>query len=123
VAATEALKLAQTCARGAAERLGDEFAPGQTLLTGRYPCYRVYSAWDGRKISVAALEPRYWREFCEAISSPDLVDQAFAQGVAREEAIERIQRILGSKPWSYWQPVFDERPCCVEPLLSYSEIR
>src|SRR6266446_335741 len=63
----------------------DEPARGDTLLTGRYPCYAVYETRDGRHVTVGALEPHFWRTLCERLGMPAFVDQQFAEGEAREE--------------------------------------
>ena len=47
---------------------------GETLLSGRYPCYGVYETREGKYISIGALEPRFWEALVEnwdgRISSP-----------------------------------------------------
>ena len=40
---------------------------GEIQLAGRYACYQVYSTKDGRHMSLGALEPKFWMNFCEAI--------------------------------------------------------
>ena len=44
---------------------GDEPAPRHGLLTGRYACYDTYPTRDGRWLTVAAIEPRFWANLCE----------------------------------------------------------
>jgi alpha-methylacyl-CoA racemase len=46
---------------------GDAPRPGQGLLTGRYACYDSYPTRDGRWVSVAAIEPRFWANLCTAL--------------------------------------------------------
>src|SRR5207302_3594734 len=42
------------------------------ILTGAAACYRVYETADGRGLTVAALEPRFWQRFCELVGLPEL---------------------------------------------------
>lgn len=35
------------------------------LHNGRFPCYNIYKSSDGGYIGLAAVESRFWREFCE----------------------------------------------------------
>src|SRR2546423_1629414 len=42
-------------------------------LTGKLACYRIYECADGRFLTVAALEPKFWRRLCELVHRPDLV--------------------------------------------------
>lgn len=59
----------------AAFAIGQPMPPRGTLpLTGGLACYDVYETKDGRYITLAALEPKFWMEFCAAIGRPDLVD-------------------------------------------------
>lgn len=41
---------------------------------GALACYRAYSAHDGRAVTVAALEPRFWRALCQAMDLAHLAD-------------------------------------------------
>src|SRR5881296_647829 len=58
----------------------EEPAHGETLLTGRHPCYAIYETRDGRHVTVGALEPHFWRTLCERLELPAFVEQQFAEG-------------------------------------------
>jgi len=45
--------------------LGESLQPGRSMLTGRYPWYRVYRCADGRHLSIGAVERRFWERLCE----------------------------------------------------------
>lgn len=47
---------------------------GQTPMTGSLPWYDVYETADGHYLTLAALEPRFFRSFCEAVDRPDLFE-------------------------------------------------
>src|SRR5436189_1848780 len=51
----------------AQERVQGPIPTGMHRLTGRYACYGVYRCADGRHLSVAALEPKFWRALCDAL--------------------------------------------------------
>jgi len=42
-------------------------------LSGRYPGYAVYATRDGGTLAVGALEPKFWKSFCDAVDRPDLI--------------------------------------------------
>jgi crotonobetainyl-CoA:carnitine CoA-transferase CaiB-like acyl-CoA transferase len=44
--------------------------PGGDLLTGGSPRYRIYRTADDRFVATAALEDRFWTNFCDAIGLP-----------------------------------------------------
>ena len=53
-----------------AHRLGGDPVP--RLLTGGLACYRVYETADGRRLTVAALEPKFFVRLCELVGRPEL---------------------------------------------------
>jgi acetyl-CoA C-acetyltransferase len=52
---------------------GELPARGDGLLTGRYACYRVYQAGDGRWLAVGALEPKFWKALCQALGCDQFI--------------------------------------------------
>src|SRR5262249_60506441 len=61
--------------RSVAHRLQGEPVP--RLLTGGAACYRIYETADGRHVTVAALEPKFWRNLCALLDRPDFLEHAF----------------------------------------------
>jgi alpha-methylacyl-CoA racemase len=49
--------------------------PGETPLTGALPWYDSYETADGSWVVLAALEPKFWRAFCEAVGREELLDE------------------------------------------------
>jgi crotonobetainyl-CoA:carnitine CoA-transferase CaiB-like acyl-CoA transferase len=93
--------------RFAAHRLGGE--PTPRLLTGGLARYRIYETADGRHLTVAALEPKFFRRLCELLDVPEVDDEAaFA---------ERIR----SKPLAEWLELFDGEDVAVGPVSTLEE--
>jgi alpha-methylacyl-CoA racemase len=67
------LSLSQSVTYGALT--GDSPRPGETSLTGGVPWYDVYETADGRYVTLAALEPKFWVSFCEAVGHEELIDE------------------------------------------------
>ena len=88
---------------------------GSIPLTGEAPCYRVYAVADGW-ITVAALEPKFWANLCDAIERPDLVSRQFDPA-----AIGELERAFRSASRASWIERFSGRDVCVEPVLSLEE--
>ena len=85
------------------------------LLTGGVACYRIYETADGRHLTVAALEPKFWRRLCELVGRPDLVDRAF------EPALPELETLFRSQPLSDWLGLLEHEDTCVGPVLSLEE--
>ena len=113
VAAWLAPQLAQLQADGSPPERG--WQP----LTGRYPSYRVYECGDGAHYSVAALEPKFWREFCAAVGDDDLIPLQFDDSPA---AHGRLEELFRSRSRADWQQLLADRDVCCEPVLTLDEI-
>ena len=84
-------------------------------LTGELPCYHVYAVADGF-LTVAALEPAFWGEFCQTIDREDLKGRQFDPS-----AIDAVQATLREGSRAEWAARFDGRDVCVEPVLGLEE--
>ncbi|SIR57423.1 CaiB/BaiF CoA transferase family protein [Natronorubrum thiooxidans] len=71
--------------------------PGETPLTGGVPWYDSYETADGTWVTLGALEPKFWRAFCDAVDRDDLVDKHGSQDPAVLAALEAELRDLFRK--------------------------
>jgi crotonobetainyl-CoA:carnitine CoA-transferase CaiB-like acyl-CoA transferase len=78
-------------------------AARETALTGGYACYDVYETADGVDVTLAALEPKFWQEFCEVVGREDLV----ANHPGDEETREEVADIFASKTADGWDETFE----------------
>ncbi len=89
---------------------GEEPVAGETLLTGTFAFYNLYETKDGRWISVAAVEPKFWARMCELIGAPELSDRQFVEGAERAEVGEALAEKFRAKSLEDWEKLFaDER--------------
>ncbi len=95
--------------------------PGETLFSGLFPCYHIYSTADGRKIAVGAIEHKFWEKVCSILEVPQYLPHAFATGEKGKEVIQGVQAAFSARSWAEWAELFDPADCCVEPVLDYSE--
>jgi alpha-methylacyl-CoA racemase len=80
------------------------------ILTGAAACYRVYETGGGGRLTVAALEPRFWQRFCDLVGLPDL--PAFAPELPELEAR------LRERPLGEWLELFDGEEVCAGPVAA-----
>lgn len=97
----------------AAHRLAGDPVP--RLLTGGAACYRVYETADGRHLTVAALEPKFWRSLCALLGRDDLVDRAF------EPSLPELDELFRSRTLADWRTLLEGRDTCVGPVLTLAE--
>jgi crotonobetainyl-CoA:carnitine CoA-transferase CaiB-like acyl-CoA transferase len=100
-----------------AHRLGGDPVP--RLLTGGLACYRIYETADGRHLTVAALEPRFFRRLCELLERPDLADRHY--GTDQERLADELAEILIARPLAAWLELFDGEDVCVGPVWTRAE--
>lgn len=101
---------------------GELLKRGDMPLTGRYACYQVYPTKDGRHMSLGALEPKFWKNFCEAIGRRDLFDKQFIEGEERLRIIVEIQNLFKTKTQGEWVDFFKAVDACCEPILTFEEV-
>ncbi|WP_254762793.1 CaiB/BaiF CoA transferase family protein [Natrinema marinum] len=82
---------------------GGDPRPGETTLTGAVPWYDVYETADGRYVTFAALEPKFWQAFCEETDREDLVDLHGTDDPAELEAVrEELEALFASRSRDAW---------------------
>ena len=99
---------------------GEVPGPGDGMLTGRYPCYRIYACADGY-LSVGALEPKFWREFVEVIGLPELAESGLIDGEEGQRTVAAVQALLRTRTRAQWEEVLAGHDVCVEPVLDIGE--
>jgi alpha-methylacyl-CoA racemase len=111
------ISLTHNAHRLAAHRLGGE--PFPRLLTGGLACYRIYATADGRHLTVAALEPRFFRRLCELLGHPDLAER---QWEPEQEALaDELAETFAAKPLAAWLELFDGEDVSVGPVATLEE--
>ena len=103
--------------------LGGAYAgAGEDLLSGGIAPYHNYETKDGRAVSLAALEPKFWMTFCSATGLvPDL--EALHPGPHQTEWKRKVSEIIASKTLQEWILFSTEYDCCLEPILTPEETR
>ena len=102
----------------AAHRLGGEPVP--KLLTGGLACYRVYRTADGRHLTVAALEQKFFVRLCKLLGLDELASRQF-DPAAQSELADTLAETFAAKPLSAWLELLDREDVCVGPVATLEE--
>lgn len=97
------------------------FARGTGTHTGGTARYNVYRTRDGRYLSVAAQERKFWDRFCAAIGAPELGEGHEATGAQAEELKRLVAARVAGKTLQEWTPLLQHADCCVAPVLTVPE--
>jgi crotonobetainyl-CoA:carnitine CoA-transferase CaiB-like acyl-CoA transferase len=100
-----------------AHRLRGEPVP--RLLTGGAACYRIYETADGRHLTVAPLEARFFARLCELLDRAELAER---QWDADQEALAtELAEIFAAKPLAAWLELVAGEDVCVGPVVTLEE--
>lgn len=96
--------------------------PGEAELTGALPGYNIYETADGRSLTVAALEPKFFENLCQRLGRPDLVARQFPRDAAdRDEVVSELAAIFRTKTRDEWLAELADADACVGPVNTITE--
>jgi crotonobetainyl-CoA:carnitine CoA-transferase CaiB-like acyl-CoA transferase len=101
---------------GANFKVGDKYG-----LSGAYPFYNVYETSDGKYMSLGALEPKFWENFCRKAGRTDLIARQFDAGDGRKELFREVGAIFKSRTRAEWVELMKDADACCEPVLAIDE--
>jgi alpha-methylacyl-CoA racemase len=101
----------------ASHRLGGE--PFPRLLTGGLACYRIYATAEGRHVTVAALEPKFFHRLCELIGQPELASRQW--DAEQEPLAADLAEVFAAHPLETWLELFDGEDVSVGPVATLEE--
>ena len=90
------------------------------VLSGRYACYHIYQAADGRWLAVGALEPKFWAELCRNLRCEDLIPRQFEE--PQDDVKARVSQIFRTKPATAWFEQLRNTDSCVTLVRTVSEV-
>jgi len=95
--------------------------PRHGMLTGRYACYDTYVAADGRWLSVAAIEARFWSNLCRALGLERWADHQTDDDV-QDEIRADLRAAFATRDRDAWIDELGPADTCVAPVLSVAEL-
>ncbi len=101
--------------------VGVEPGPGHGLLTGRYACYAAYECADGKWLTVAAVEPRFWANLCKAVGLAKWIKHQTDDAV-QDEVRADLAAAFGTRTRDAWVAELGPTDTCVAPVLSIPEV-
>lgn len=96
--------------------------PGRSALDGGLPCYNIYETSDGRHVTLAALEYKFWHTFCTHVGHLELLPFHTPAGPGeREQAMDMLRAIFKTKTRDEWIAELADIDACVGPVYSIDE--
>lgn len=100
---------------------GENPGPRQTLLTGRFACYDLYRARDGRWLSVAAIEPRFFANLCRALGLEQYAEDQLDDS-RQDEIRGALQKAFAERDRDDWIRELAPADTCVAPVNTIAEV-
>jgi crotonobetainyl-CoA:carnitine CoA-transferase CaiB-like acyl-CoA transferase len=85
------------------------------ILDGGAACYNLYQCADGLYISLGAIEPEFWKNFCCALQKPQWINRHM-ESMPQKQLIFEVAETIAAYPQAYWQSLLDEVDCSFEIL-------
>ncbi len=95
---------------------------GRGILNGGMAAYNIYQCADGQFIALAAIEPKFWEAFCEAVGHPEWKTHYFNPDRVPDPLIEEVAKVIASQPREYWEQLAQTHDFCLTPVLSIGEV-
>ena len=94
--------------------------PIPDYLTGALACYALYECADGKWITVAGLEPKFFSRMVDLLGHPELASDQF-DPAGQEVLRNRLKEIFAASPRQHWLDLLAHEDTCVGPVLSVPE--
>ena len=96
--------------------------PARSALDGGLPCYNIYETQDGKHVTLAALEYKFWHTFCTRIGHLELLPFHLPVGAGeREQAMDILRAVFKTKTRDEWIAELADIDACVGPVYSIDE--
>jgi alpha-methylacyl-CoA racemase len=93
--------------------------PGSRVLTRNFACYSIYACADGRQVTVAALEPKFFQRLCELLERPELAERQYDPH--QPDLKNALAKIFSTRPLEEWLRRFEGEDVCVGPVATRAE--
>jgi crotonobetainyl-CoA:carnitine CoA-transferase CaiB-like acyl-CoA transferase len=94
--------------------------PGEYYLSGALPCYHVYECADGKWLSIACMEPWFWRRLCAHLGCEELADSQF-DPARFPEAFAALRTRFREKTRDEWFAELRGHEICASPVYDMQE--
>jgi len=91
---------------------------GRELVTGGSPRYQLYCAADGRHVAVAAMEDKFWNNFCDMIG---LAEAWRDRRAPAGDVICEIARLIALRSSDEWRQAMEGKDVCCSIVATLEE--
>lgn len=100
---------------------GDTVAGGTSALTGGAACYSIYTTGDNRYLTLAAVEERFWANFCRLVGRETFIKQQWSDWPEQQALFTDLDALFRTRTLADWLVFFGDAEVCIAPVLSIEE--
>lgn len=93
---------------------------GTNSVDGGAPFYGTFECADGRFVSVAPMEPQFWRLFKEKLGLGEAFDRRDERS-AWPAMVSELRALFLTRPSAHWCGLLEGTDVCFAPVLSMTE--
>ena len=90
-------------------------------LRGESACYRVYWTADNQPVTLAAIEPKFWANFCLAVEMPAWLTLHTSRA-QQPDLIDAVAALFKSRTAAEWAARLDDADCCFSRVSSPAQL-
>lgn len=84
--------------------------------------YAVYECADGKWISIAAMELKFWNKLAELVGKPDWKRDSPFELSTQQFSKEEVETLFRTRARDEWMTLFEGHDVCVAPILEIEEL-
>lgn len=88
---------------------------------GGWACYNTYRTSCGGHVTLGALEPRFWANFCTLAGRPDWIGRQH-EPRPQEELIAEVAALMATRNLAEWTGLFDGTETCFQDAVALSDL-
>jgi alpha-methylacyl-CoA racemase len=93
----------------------------ERTLTGALACYCIYATADGRYLTIAPVEPKFWGRLCELIGRKDLIERQYEED--QEALAAELAAVFRTRALADWLELFEGEDVMAGPVATLAEAR
>lgn len=93
----------------------------RAMLNGGAAYYQIYATADRRFVTLAAIEPKFWANFCAAIGRPEWTARQ-DEPLAQFALIADVAALLSTRTAAEWEALLGPIDCCFAVVLDHAEV-
>ncbi len=105
----------------AALRPGFEPALAANLLNGGAACYQIYRCADGRFVTLAAIEEKFWANFCEAVGRREWIARQWEK-LPQAGLVAELGALFATQGAAQWEERLGPVDCCFAVAVDPAEL-